>query len=191
MNQRQLSKAFTRQLILDKTALLLEQQGFFFVSTKQIADKCGISQGTIFLHFQTKDNLLNSIILNKVVLIEADLKQLCHPDDSKEVFFKNYMDVMIKHEDILSRLYKDLPYLSEQLSKNITGLEATIKKMFFDNIRNHNKLNLSIVDLFIHIDAILSQIYKNLIEKETYSEHNSILKQRRGKTIKLHRALFG
>ena len=128
LNQRQLSKSFTRNLILEKTALLLEQQGFFFVSSKQIAEKCGISQGTIFLHFQTKDNLLNTIILNKVDKIEKDLEKICSPEDSKDTFFKNYLDVIILHEDILSRLFKDLPYLSDTLKKNITNLEATIKK---------------------------------------------------------------
>lgn len=191
LNQRQLSKNFTRNLILDKTALLLEQQGFFFVSSKQIAEKCEISQGSIFLHFQTKDNLLNTIILSKMEQIEQNLNKMCNIDDPKEIFFRNYLDVVILHEDILSRLFKDLPYLSETLQKNITNLESTIKKMFFDNIRNHNDLKLSIMDLFVFIDAILSQVYKNLIDKETYSETNSITKQRRGKLIKLHKALFG
>lgn len=191
MNQRELSKTLTRNTILEKTALLLEQQGFFFVSSKQIAEICGISQGSIFLHFQTKDNLLNTIILNKMAEIEKNLIKQCNPEESKESFFRSYLDVIISHEDILSRLFKDLPYLSDSLKKNVTNLEATIKKMFFDNIRTHNNLKLSIMDLFIHIDGVLAQVYKNLIDKETYSESNSVIKQSRGKLIKLHKALFG
>lgn len=190
MNQRKLSKEFTRKQILKNTSLLLEEKGFFFVSTKQIADSCGISQGSIFLHFQTKDNLLNTIINMYTDEITDKLTKNCNPKENSEYFLKNYLDIVIEYEGILSRLFKDYPYLSDSLKKNIDNLLNVTKNLFFENTRNSIQGKINIVDIFIHIDAFMSQIYKNLVEKDTYTLSNNITRQRRGKLIKLHKALL-
>ena len=184
------SKQKTRQLILDKTALLLHNKGFLKVSSKEIARECNLSQGSIFLHFETKENLLNTILSSNIMKFEIDLKKNCIPNYSKELFLKNYIDVLIQNESFLSRAYKDLPYLPDALSKSLNGLETTTKNLFFENLRKNPEKKLSIVDSFISIDAFFAQIQKNLLEKEVYTEFNSIIRQRRGKIIKLYRTLF-
>ncbi len=184
------SKQKTRELILTKTALLLHNKGFLKVSSKEIARECNLSQGSIFLHFETKENLLNTILSSNITKFEIDLKKNCIPNYSKELFLKNYIDVLIQNESFLSRAYKDLPYLPDALSKSLNGLETTTKNLFFENLRKNPEKKLSIVDSFISIDAFFAQIQKNLLEKEVYTEFNSIIRQRRGKIIKLYRTLF-
>ena len=184
------SKQKTRELILAKTALLLHNKGFLKVSSKEIARECNLSQGSIFLHFETKENLLNTILSSNITKFEIELKKNCIPNYSKELFLKNYIDVLIQNESFLSRAYKDLPYLPDALSKSLNGLETTTKNLFFDNLRKNPEKKLSIVDSFISIDAFFAQIQKNLLEKEVYTEFNSIIRQRRGKIIKLYRTLF-
>ncbi|KFZ27735.1 MAG: DNA-binding transcriptional repressor FabR [Candidatus Izimaplasma bacterium HR2] len=184
------SKQKTRELILAKTALLLHNKGFLKMSSKEIARECNLSQGSIFLHFETKENLLNTILSSNITKFEIDLKKNCIPNYSKELFLKNYIDVLIQNESFLSRAYKDLPYLPDTLSKSLNGLETTTKNLFFENLRKNPEKKLSIVDSFISIDAFFAQIQKNLLEKEVYTEFNSIIRQRRGKIIKLYRTLF-
>ena len=183
-------KQKTRELILEKTALLLHNKGFLNVSSKEIARECNLSQGSIFLHFQTKENLLSTILLDNIFKFEIDLKKMCITNYNKELFLRNYIDVIIQYESFLSRAYKDLPYLSEALSKSVNGLETTTKNLFFENLRKNPQKKLSIVDSFISIDAFFSQIQKNLLEKDVYTEFNSIIRQRRGKIVKLYRTLF-
>lgn len=184
------SKQKTREKILQKTALLLDKKGFLNVSSKEISKKCNISQGTIFLHFKTKENLLNTILLEKINEYETTLKEVCLPKFKKEKFLKNYIDVLIQYESFLSRAYKDLPYFSKALNKDIKNLELITKDLFFENIRNYPNGKLSIVDSFISIDAFFAQIQKNLLDKEIYTASNSIIRQKRGKIIKLYRTLF-
>lgn len=184
------SKEKTRKLLLEKTALLLHNKGFLMVSSKDISRECNLSQGTLFLHFKTKENLLTTIINNNIAHFEKELKKRCKVKDNRDTFLKNYIDVIIEHESFLSRAYKDLAYLNEKLKKNIEGSENIVKNLFFDNLRHNPGRKLSIVDSFISIDAFLSQIHKDLIEKEVYSKFNSIIRQRRGKIIKLYRTLF-
>ncbi len=184
------SKQKTRELILQKTAILLDKKGFLNVSSKEISKKCNISHGSIFLHFKTKENLLNTILLENINEFETALKKVCLPKLKKEKFLKNYIDVLIQYEPFLSRAYKDLPYFSKVLYKNFKNLELTTKDLFFENIRNNPDKKLSIVDSFISIDAFFAQIQKNLLDKEIYTASNSIIRQKRGKIIKLYRTLF-
>ncbi len=183
-------KKLTRELLLEKTALLLNNQGFLNVSSKEISRECGLSQGTLFLHFKTKENLLSTILNANIKHLESELIKRCNVNDSKDTFLRNYIDVIIEHESFLSRAYKDLPYFTESLKRNMSGLETIIKNLFFDNIRSNPSKKLSIVDSFISIEAFIAQMQKNLIEKEIYTEFNSVIRQRRGKITKLYKTLF-
>jgi len=183
-------KLNTRKLILKQTALLLHEKGFLRVSSKEIASQCGLSQGSLFLHFETKENLLNTILNGNIETFESELLNRCQIEDTNEHFLRNYLDVLIENESFISRAYKDLPYLSAVMTKNISNLETLSKNLFFDNIRHNAADNLSIVDSFIAIDAFLSQVQKNLLDKEIYTEYNSVIKQKKGKLIKLYKILF-
>ncbi len=187
---RKESKQKTRQLLLDKTALLLHNKGFLLVSSKEISKECNLSQGTLFLHFRTKENLLSTIINGNIRSYDRELIKRCKVNDARDSFLKSYIDVLIEHESFLSRTYKDLPYLPDALLKNMLNLDIMTKNLFFDNLRKNPSKKLSIVDSFISIDAFLSQIHKYLLEKEVYSESNSIIRQKRGKIVKLFRILF-
>jgi len=187
---RKETKQKTRELLLDKTALLLDKKGYLFVSTKDISKECDLSQGTLFLHFKTKENILSTIFIGNIDALEKELVSKCNIKDSRETFLRSYIDVIIKYETFLSRAYKDLPYLSENLHKKIVNLETMTKNLFFDNLRKNPGRKLSIVDSFISIDAFIAQVQKNLLEKEVFTEFNSIIRQKRGKIVKLYRTLF-
>ena len=184
------AKQKTRELLLEKTALLLHNKGFLKVSSKEISRECNLSQGTLFLHFQTIENLLSTIMNGNITSFERELSKRCIITDGRDTFLKSYIDVLINHESFLSRAYKDLPYLNEHLHKNIVNMEIMTKNLFFENLRKNPGKKLSILDMFISIDAFIAQIQKNLLEKEVYSKFNSIIRQRRGKIIKLYRTLF-
>jgi len=190
MGKRSESKEKTKNVILINTALLLDKNGYFHTSSKEIAKKCNLSQGSIFLHFQTKENLLNTIILSNIIDFETELMKFCNPKHNKDLFLKNYLKVLSRHESFLSRAYKDLPYLPKALGKRIYALETITKNLLFENLRNNLDKKLNIVDSFISIDAFFAQIQKNLLEKKLFTTTNSIIKQRNGKILKLYRTLF-
>ncbi len=187
---RLVAKQKTRQRIIDKTALLLKEVGFSKVSSKEIARTSEVSQGTVFLHFGTKENLLSSVIIEELMAFEILLADKCSVSLSTDEFIKNYLDLVISHEGILSRVLKDYGYLPEEIKKKINNLESSTKNLFFENIRKNSQKKISIVDSFVSIDAFYSQVVKNLMEKEVYTVSNSVLKQKRGKLLKLYRMLF-
>lgn len=57
-------KATKKQLILDTALALFVKQGFYGTSTAQIAKQAGVATGTLFHHFQSKDELMNQLFLS-------------------------------------------------------------------------------------------------------------------------------
>ncbi len=54
----------TKQLLLEKGALLLAQQGLENLSMRKLGAMVGVSQAAIYRHFANKDELLRAIIQN-------------------------------------------------------------------------------------------------------------------------------
>ncbi|WP_298770493.1 TetR/AcrR family transcriptional regulator [uncultured Shewanella sp.] len=57
-------KATKKQSILDTALVLFVKQGFYGTSTAQIAKQAGVATGTLFHHFQSKDELMNQLFLS-------------------------------------------------------------------------------------------------------------------------------
>lgn len=190
MGIREQGKIETQNKIIRNTKRLLFENGFVKVSTKDISRASEVAQGSIFLHFHTKDNLLHKIISTELELLQSQIDDAVDSKNDRETFLRDFINVLSEHENMLSRVYKDIPYLSEDIKKTVESIEVGLKNALFENIRNHPITSLSIVDSFINIDAFIAQIKINLLEKDTYNDYNSILKQRRGKLVKLHRTLF-
>jgi AcrR family transcriptional regulator len=187
---REEQKAETRKRIIDSTFHLIKEKGFLKISSKDIAKSCNVAQGSIFLHFGTKIDLLNHILGSNIESYEDDLKRDCLPDLSRELFLKSLLDTIEKHEDILARIYKDYSYLDTSLTKSIDNAEVLLKNLLFSNYKLYTKEKVNIVDSFIAIDAFLSQIKEYLISKDTFSTVNSVIRQKRGRLLKLYRMLF-
>jgi len=176
---------------MNKTALLLQEAGFLRVSSKDIAEISNVSQGSIFLHFNTKENLLTEVIEEELEKFETEIKNKCITNTSSDNFVKSYIDIIILHEGMLSRIYKDIGYLPDVIKKHVQNLDSLIKNLFFENYRENSEKKISIVDTFIAIESFLAQVEKNLMDKEIYSDFNSIIKQKRGRLIKLYKMLMG
>ena len=191
MGIREEQKRLTRENILKHTLELLLVNGLVKVSTKDISAASNVSQGSIFLHFSSKDNLISSIISENLSKLEISLKQRVVSKSDRESFLRDLLNVLIDHENILSRVYKDFAYVNEETKKNMEHIDTMIRNLIFDNLRNTPGRKISIVDSFISIDAFLAQIKLNLRDKEIFTEFNSVIKQTRGKLVKLYKVLFG
>ena len=190
MSIRTVEKARTREKIIEATEYLIKRRGFVKISSKEISRECGVSQGSIFLHFKTKERLLMTILESNIDLVEENLKSLCDTNSTQDLLIKNLLDTISSHEDILSRIYRDYSYLDSELQKKIDNLEVFIKNLIFDNYKKNPKSDLGIVDSFIAIDAFLSQIKDYLMSKETFTTANSVMRQKRGRISKLYKILF-
>ena len=76
MGKRDESKKNTRNRIIEATKKLFFENGLVRVSTKDISKMSGVAQGSIFLHFTTKDNLLHEVIVSEIQELYKDVSKI-------------------------------------------------------------------------------------------------------------------
>jgi TetR/AcrR family fatty acid metabolism transcriptional regulator len=63
-----------RERILDAAVRVFAQEGFYNAKVSQIAHAAGVADGTIYLYFKSKDDLLISLFEDRMERINADLR---------------------------------------------------------------------------------------------------------------------
>lgn len=186
---RKEQKERTRLTILNKTEELIFKNGLSKLSTRKISELCNVSQGTIFLHFSSKHNLIKAVLSSNIRNLNNDLNRRLKPKLDKDEFLKNFINVIFDNEEFLSIIYRDMAYLFEDIKKDIIDLENNMKNLFFQNLKFNRSTDISIIDSFLLIDSFLSFVKVNLQERNP-STVSSIIKQKRGRIVKLYKILF-
>src|SRR5215475_1353787 len=77
-----------REEILDAAAELCTANGYTATSTRAIADAVGIRQSSIYHHFETKDDILDNLLVRTVDASAALAKQLLdHPSPAASLLY--------------------------------------------------------------------------------------------------------
>lgn len=90
------------KLILNSACELFSEKGYSATSTNEIAKKAGVSEGTIFRYFNTKNHILKGLLVQLIELVVENIaippieKILQNEDskDDKEIFKEIIMDRM-------------------------------------------------------------------------------------------------
>ncbi|MGS0973301.1 MAG: TetR/AcrR family transcriptional regulator [Candidatus Izemoplasmataceae bacterium] len=167
MKDRTKQKEKTHQKLLSITKEIYLDQGYINTSTKVISKKANVSQGTIFLHFETKQKLLATIIVDELDRLFYKLQETSPSID--ELFLS-----IVDNERLLSRVMKDYPCMPERFQTSFDQVRMGYKDQLFDLLKPKSKL--SILDLFALIEMVLALIFEDLFYAKTDIMVNKIKK---------------
>ncbi len=154
---------------IDQAAIeLFVERGFSNTSSKAIAMRAAVSEGAIFKHYRTKQNLLIHILLKFLLSLQPKLTKefvdQVGADQNQtlaqfiDVFLDNRFDFIKKNRQVFSVLIKELLYddkLRQQLiDTQIIKFRQTLYGIF-DQIRKNDDLsaysNAFLFERFINI----------------------------------------
>ncbi|MFQ5517323.1 MAG: helix-turn-helix domain-containing protein, partial [Acidimicrobiia bacterium] len=61
--RRERERMERRRAILDAARVLVREHGFNRTTTRMMADRCELSEATLFFYFSSKDEILTSLLL--------------------------------------------------------------------------------------------------------------------------------
>lgn len=141
----------TRNNILQTATYLFSRQGYSATSTKDIAQKAGVSEGTLFKYYGSKEGLFNTIILLIVDEIKRvsikDVLQLVNQSfqqrplySSLHTLLENRLRFLEKHDTTIKAILQEM-LVNEKLKKQITSdvwieIHSTLEKLFNKAILN-------------------------------------------------------
>ena len=92
-----------RELILQAALKVFAQKGFFHSRVNEIANRAGVADGTIYLYFNNKDDILISLfeeeMQNYINHVEAALARVDHPLDKINELIRTHLAMVDSNPD--------------------------------------------------------------------------------------------
>ncbi|MBI5343392.1 MAG: TetR/AcrR family transcriptional regulator [Deltaproteobacteria bacterium] len=104
--------AAKRDRILRAAIRIFSQKGYFNSKISEIARLAGVADGTIYLYFKNKDDLLISLFEEKMGEVVNDVRaRVADGGDALarlEIFIRNHMDLLVKEAGLIEVIQVEL-----------------------------------------------------------------------------------
>lgn len=126
MQQREIRKQRTQRRILESACDLCAQRGFADLKTPDVAHRAQVSQGSVFVHFTSREGLLREVIVTMTARITDALHDQVARGGSLEQVLQVHLEVLASHEERLRWLVLEVPLMSAELQLPWLGLQAAM-----------------------------------------------------------------
>jgi AcrR family transcriptional regulator len=138
----------TYQIIITTAERLFMEYGYRAVSTRQIADLCGITQPALYHHFKNKQTLYVAVIEHALLHTERDLKNILSQFTPFQERLTQITTYMLDHYEMdMSQMFHDMQHeLSQEDQQRvhqlwIKGFLMPIVTMINDGVANEEIKN--------------------------------------------------
>ena len=104
--------AVKRERILRAAIKIFSQKGFFNSKVSEIARAAGVADGTIYLYFKNKDDLLISLFEEKMGEVVTDVRDKIANGDGPlaclRIFIENHMDLLVREAGLMEVIQIEL-----------------------------------------------------------------------------------
>jgi len=101
-----------RERILRAAIKIFSQKGFFNSKVSDIARSAGVADGTIYLYFRNKDDLLISLFEEKMAEVVADVRERIAAEDGAlsrlKIFIENHMSLLVREAGLIEVIQVEL-----------------------------------------------------------------------------------
>jgi TetR/AcrR family fatty acid metabolism transcriptional regulator len=121
------SREDKRQRIIDAAVEVFADKGFFGAKVAEIADAAGVADGTIYLYFKSKDDILVSLFREKMnEILHRFLTMLAETDDPEEQL-RRYIS---EHLELVQAQPKLMQVLTVELRQSATFMKEHTPQAF-------------------------------------------------------------
>jgi len=180
ISSRQIQKQNTRKKIIDTAYRVFSEKGFS-VPSSVIAAEAGVSHGSIFAHFPTMNDLLNSLLSDFGDKIGTSLHVLAKKCDSVENLLKEHLKVLEEYEAFYSRFISERDRLPDE-AKNAFAMIQSTAAFHFSSVIEHEIEKGTVKKLPTHIlfNTWLGLVHYYLMNKDFFSDSNESVIKRYG-----------
>lgn len=125
ITKRQQQKKDTKKKIIESAYHIYAKHGFM-AKTSDIARTAGVSHGTIFAHFSTKDDLLIYLLENFGERTSDRLHELTEKSKGMKDVLNAHLTAILEEEDFYIRVISEMHLLPETVRSVFIGVQSTI-----------------------------------------------------------------
>ena len=161
-----------RERIINTAIKLFVKQGFENTPTSQISKEAGVASGTLFYHFNTKEELISEAYIYAKKGIFEDISKDFNKDDTyKETLRKVWYNVLkwglkYKNENDFCEKFRNSTYISNVKKEEANSLFKNRKIIIFDKPIEEGLIKDIPFETYIEIIAALNQVFLKELSKK-------------------------
>lgn len=183
-NKRAEQKEQTRYLIIDTTIQLIAEKGISATRTIDVAKSVGLAHGSIFVHFPTREDLINSVIGELGFRIAGRMHELAGIGGSFSEMLDSHLQGIREYEMCYLRMISERESLPEKAKNTLVGIQSAISLHL--NIAAEKEMERgSIRRMPFHFlfNTWIGLIHHYLLNRDSFSPNGSVMEQY-GKELK-------
>lgn len=175
-NKRNVQKELTRKKLIEVAIKLFGDNGILNTKTIDISKEAGVSHGTIFSHFKTQEELLDTVIEEVGDRIVSKLQELIDVKGSLEEILKAHINGLIEFEKFYTRLIIERRLLPESASNIYVIIQSSIS-FHIGEVLKEEIAKGKIIDTPIHLlfNSWVGLIHYYLTNGDLFTNDGSIL----------------
>ena len=167
-----------RTKILDAAARVFARNGFHSAKIGDVANEAGVAHGTVYLYFESKDDLLVSLFresLSEVVkYVKAEIQKEKNAEDKLKRMISLQLELIETNPDLTALMLVEFPQTGKFLSSDCMDELVAYIDMIVDILKEG--ISEKVFDDGIDADVVATVIYSGIqgiatrwiLEKMTY-----------------------
>jgi AcrR family transcriptional regulator len=176
----------THERIVKASLRLFERQGFAGTRTQDIAEEAGISHGSIFVHFKTRDELLVYVCQRFLSAVDARTRQGIRGSAGLEPFLHAHMEAISAHEVLYTRLVQELSALPAEVRAMMLETQSAVAAHLKMVLRKDDGfLNLGPSEHSFLFNAWMGVLTYYLLNRDNFTTSEQLLKESGAEIVEL------
>lgn len=175
-NKRNVQKELTRKKLIEVAIKLFGDNGILNTKTIDISKEAGVSHGTVFSHFKTQEELLDTVIEEVGNRIVSKLQELIDVNGGLEDILKAHINGLMEFEKFYTRLIIERRLLPESASNIYIIIQSSIS-FHIGEVLKKEIAKGKIIDTPIHLlfNSWVGLIHYYLTNGDLFTNEESIL----------------
>lgn len=175
-NKRNMQKELTRKKLIEVAIKLFGDNGILNTKTIDISKEAGVSHGTVFSHFKTQEELLDTVIEEVGNRIVSKLQELIDVNGSLEEILRAHINGLMEFEKFYTRLIIERRLLPESASNIYIIIQSSIS-FHIGEVLKKEIAKGKIIDTPIHLlfSSWVGLIHYYLTNGDLFTNDGSIL----------------
>jgi AcrR family transcriptional regulator len=119
-------KQQTRMLLIETALDLMAVRGIAATRTIDVAERAGVAHGTVFVHFSTRNDLVDAVVGEHAEQIAGRLHELAGAEATVRDVLAAHLAGLAEHEAFHARLVMEGPLLPPYARATLLGIQSAI-----------------------------------------------------------------
>jgi AcrR family transcriptional regulator len=182
---RKKQKAETRARIVKEAMSVFEQKGFIGATTPDIAKAAGVSHGSVFAHFNSREELLTEVVESFLGQADRETRKSIKTCGSVREVLSSHLQAIEPYERLYASLIRESAMLPKRLRALFIEINSAVASHIIDALDRSGYQALPKSKRYFVFNVWFGTISHYLLNRDLFAARGSVLEQHGDQIIDL------